>query len=520
MPSFKFNPFTGTFDLVTSSVSELSDGTTGTGAIVLADSPALTTSPTAPTQAPKDNSTKIATTAYVENAVLGQNFKEACKYGSTAALPAVVYANGSSGVGATLTAVAFGALSFDGSTPSIGDRILIKNQVSTFQNGIYIVTIVGAVATLFVLTRATDFDQSSDIETGDSTFVTAGTTQSATTWAYTGIDAPTMGTSAITFVQTAGQGSLSAGLGITITGNSIAVTPHALLDGSIDSDTLAGAVTRGDIIIGNATPKWARVAKGSANQVLTSDGTDVAWATPASASATEQTTTSTGTQDNFSLSASVTYLRCNNASALTFDGFTVGGNAPAAGAVVIIDNVGSSTVKVAHQNTGSTAANRVICPSTNGQIIGAGGRMQLIYDATTSRWREEIIEPGTAITIPFNAADFTGNISMTWTLDSADLVGATYVQRGTQLLMNVIINSSTVGGTPNNELRMALPGGFTGAGTATLIFFQRDNGTARTGLAQMLNSGTYVQLFKSDFTNYAASTNNNDQLFSFLFGVN
>lgn len=243
---------------------------------------------------------------------------------------------------------------------------------------------------------------------------------------------------------------------------------------------------------------------------------------PAAASgvATQQDTAATGTQNNFSLNAHLTYLRCNNASALTFTGFTVNGNAPITGDVVIIDNIGSSTVKVADQNASSTAANQVICPSTNGQIIGANGRMQLIYDATSSRWREELIEPGAAITIPFNAGDFTGNIAMTWTLDAADLVGANYIQRGKQLLMNVIINSSTVGGTPNNELRMALPGGFTGAGTATLIFFQRDNGTSRTGLAQMLNSGTYVQLFKSDFTNYAASTNNNDELFSFQFGVN
>lgn len=193
-----------------SQATTFAGGVTGSGAVVLAVSPTLTGSPLAPTQTPKDNSTKIATTAYVENAILGQNFKEACKYGSTTALPAVVYANGSSGVGATLTAVAFGALSFDGNTPSIGDRVLIKNQASTFQNGIYTVTVVGAVATLFILTRATDFDQSSDIGTGDSTFITSGTTLAATTWAYTGIDAPTMGSTAITFVQTAGQGSLAA----------------------------------------------------------------------------------------------------------------------------------------------------------------------------------------------------------------------------------------------------------------------------------------------------------------------
>jgi hypothetical protein len=46
--------------------SDLSNGTTGSGAVVLATSPALLTSPTAPTQSANDNSTKLATTAYVD----------------------------------------------------------------------------------------------------------------------------------------------------------------------------------------------------------------------------------------------------------------------------------------------------------------------------------------------------------------------------------------------------------------------------------------------------------------------
>jgi len=57
-----------------------------------------------------------------------------------------------------------------------------------------------------------------------------------------------------------------------------------LLDGSVHQDTAAGTVVRGDVIIGNATPAWSRLPKGTANQVLTMDGTatDVIWATPVS----------------------------------------------------------------------------------------------------------------------------------------------------------------------------------------------------------------------------------------------
>jgi hypothetical protein len=56
---------------------------------------------------------------------------------------------------------------------------------------------------------------------------------------------------------------------------------NALLDGALHSDTEAGSVVRGDVIIGNATPAWSRLAKGTANQVLSmnSGATDVAWAT-------------------------------------------------------------------------------------------------------------------------------------------------------------------------------------------------------------------------------------------------
>ncbi len=139
---------------------------------------------------------------YVDNAVLGQRAKEAVKYTSTTALPSIVYSNGSSGVGATLTGVALAAISLDGSTPSVSDRVLIKDQATTFQNGIYIVTQVGSGAAIFILTRAIDFDEAADIQTGDIVYTTAGSANIATTWTYNGVDSPTMGTTAITFAQT------------------------------------------------------------------------------------------------------------------------------------------------------------------------------------------------------------------------------------------------------------------------------------------------------------------------------
>ncbi len=178
------------------------------------------------TQAQNDNSTKAASTAYVDSAVLGQNYKEACKYASTTALPTVVY---SSGAG-TLTGFAVGAISLDGASPSVADRILIKNQASSFQNGIYTVTATGSGIAVFVLTRTSDANASGQFKTGDSVFITSGTALSATTWAYTGIDSPNFTSDAITYVQVAGQGSFTGGTGITITGTSIAIDTTVTVD--------------------------------------------------------------------------------------------------------------------------------------------------------------------------------------------------------------------------------------------------------------------------------------------------
>lgn len=52
---------------------------------------------------------------------------------------------------------------------------------------------------------------------------------------------------------------------------------HNLLDGVVHPDTIAQTVTRGAIVYGNATPKWASLTVGSVDQILQTDGTDISW---------------------------------------------------------------------------------------------------------------------------------------------------------------------------------------------------------------------------------------------------
>lgn len=163
--------------------------------------------------------------SYIDAAIIGDvPSKDAAVYSTTAALPTVVYSNGSSGVGATLTAVALGAISLDGSTPSLGDRILVKNQVSTFQNGTYSVTAVGSIGAVFVLTRTTDYDQAAEALAGSGVFVRSGSTLASTCWTQNSANVVTMGTDAITFAQTCGPGSVTAGTGITVSGTQVSIT--------------------------------------------------------------------------------------------------------------------------------------------------------------------------------------------------------------------------------------------------------------------------------------------------------
>lgn len=247
---------------------------TGTGALVFATSPTLTTaalgSSTATTQTPADNSTKLATTAYVDNAVLGQDFKQAVTVATTTALATYVYNNGSSGVGATITLIGTGAVAFDGTTLTLGMPVLVKNEISTNtpNNGIYTVTQAGAIGVVLILTRRSDFDQGTDIDSGDSVFVTSGTTQGTTTWAYNGATNPTIGTTNITFAQTAGQGSFTSGNGITITGTSIAINTAVTVD-----KTTAQALSNKDLTSGtNTFPTFNQNTAGNAATVTTISG--------------------------------------------------------------------------------------------------------------------------------------------------------------------------------------------------------------------------------------------------------
>jgi hypothetical protein len=183
----------------------------------------------------------VAGTDYVIPATIeALTWKNAVRLATTAALAANTYNNGSSGVGATLTANANGALSIDGTAVVAGNRVLIKNEGTSANNGIYIVTATGSAGAAYVLTRAVDFDTGAEVP-GTVVFVFSGVTNLRASFRCDASAAPTIGTTAITFTRFDGANNALGNL--TTTAINEALTP--------DSDDLRD--------LGTSAIKW-RVA--------------------------------------------------------------------------------------------------------------------------------------------------------------------------------------------------------------------------------------------------------------------
>ena len=178
------------------------------------------------------NASDAATKQYVDNNASGIVPHTAAVLATAAALPANTYNNGTSGVGATLTATSNGALTVDGVVVSSANRIVVKNEAAPANNGIYTVTAVGDGSDPYVLTRATDANQPGTasatlIGFGTYVVVTAGTANAGTSWAVNSV-VTTMGTSAINWAQfsstVTGVTSIGSLNGIVLLGNGLSTS--------------------------------------------------------------------------------------------------------------------------------------------------------------------------------------------------------------------------------------------------------------------------------------------------------
>lgn len=158
-----------------------------------------------------------ATKAYVDAARSGLDVKQSVRVATTTALPAFAYND------LNIIASANGALTIDSVSVNTGDRILVKNETGTgaAYNGIYFVSSTGGASSPFVLVRADDANSSAEVTAGMFTFVAEGTVNADSGWVLTTNDTIALDTTELYFAQFSGAGQITAGAGLTKSGNTI-----------------------------------------------------------------------------------------------------------------------------------------------------------------------------------------------------------------------------------------------------------------------------------------------------------
>lgn len=197
---------------VPSCISFVSDGVSDykLNAVPGLVSPAFTGTPTAPTQTAGDNTTALATDAFVTtavaNALAGVNPAVAVQAATTAAgnTSGFTYANGVGGIGATFTGSVNTAVTIDGFTfTAVGQRLLVKNDTQSPSgafNGVYTMTVLQTAIVAPVFTRALDYDMPSDINNTGAIPVINGTVNGTSSWILTS-SVSMVGTDPLTYAQ-------------------------------------------------------------------------------------------------------------------------------------------------------------------------------------------------------------------------------------------------------------------------------------------------------------------------------
>jgi hypothetical protein len=164
------------------------------------------------------NPSDAATKNYVDAIAQGLDVKQSMRVATTGPLPSNTRS------GNVLTATANGALAAqDGITLALNDRILVKDEATGANNGLYFVSQVGNAGAPFTLTRTTDADTSAKVTAGLFVFIEEGATNGDSGWVLSTDNPITLNTTALTFAQFSGGGTVTAGNGLTKTGSTIDV---------------------------------------------------------------------------------------------------------------------------------------------------------------------------------------------------------------------------------------------------------------------------------------------------------
>ena len=366
-------------DAAGSAVSVLDIGTLGTSTanITTANITAGTVS-TTPTSA-----NDLVNKTYVDTlAASGIHFHQPVRVEAPINLNAT-YNNGTAGVGATLTnAGTQAALVIDGVTVSVADRVLVYQQTTQTQNGIYVVSDVGSGSTNWILTRSSDADtyvinSAAGLSEGSTVFVQQGATGSGETYTCNTTGVITFGTTNITFAQISSAQIYSAGTGLTLSGTQFSITNTGTAgtygsassvpvittnaQGQVTGVTPTAIAISGAAVSGNISGQAGSVANAlTAGTFLTSGGTfDGSAARTFAVDATDANTASKVVARDAS----------GNFSAGTITATLSGA---ATSATTATNLAGGAANRIAYQ-TGAGATTFAVAPTASNQVLNWNG---------------------------------------------------------------------------------------------------------------------------------------------------
>ncbi len=342
--------------------------------------------------------TDAATKAYVDSVAEGLNVhasSEAATPNTLAIISGgtVTYNNGTAGVGATLTTTG-SYTTIDGVTLVNGDRILVKNEANAAHNGIYVRT------SATVLTRADDYNTTTEIKAGDFSFVSGGDLYNSTGWVQ--IDnVAVIGTDPIVWEQFAGAGTYLAGTGLTLTGDTFSIT---------DTTVTAGAYGDGDSVATFSVNAQGQLTA-AANVVITANAANLT-GTTLSSTVVNSSLTSVGTLTSLDVTGNVAAANFTGANLVSAN-FVAGTLTTAAQ-----PNITSVGTLTSLDVTGNVAAGNV--SGTNGAFTNVSGNGSALTALTGANVTGQVANALIAGTVYTNAQP---NITSVGTLTSLDVTG-------------------------------------------------------------------------------------------------
>ena len=429
---------------------------------------ALPNGTTATTQATGDASTDVATDSWVSAAIAYFTPYGSVQAGTITVLPFTpTYNNGTSGVGATLTAGSNGTLVIDGYTVLLNDRVLVKNQAAALQNGVYTLTTLGTGGAAYVLTRATDYNSLSDINfTGDILLLNGG--QTGQSW-YLNAKITAVGTSALNYTQDTAatnsqngnvkatgnlaNGDVIQGAGgktISDTGVPFSVIPRTNVSNTYSTGTqdASGATHTLPAVKGLTSAKPATCTTG-----------ELYFATDATAGQNiyECSSTNTWTQQLDTTSSAGGIISYSGPSLSTVTGTIfcpAGGGGTCSGTEVNVDLASSSQATITNLSVQLSGA------------LGAGNSVAVT-------WRKNGVSQSSTCTISGASSTSCLDTTHSFNVSQGDLLDYQLVFSGT-ILVNPFLSAMSQFGTTQS-------GGTVNSGVQNQVAYYAANGTAVSG---------------------------------------